>query len=134
VKRARPIPYFEVGQRVVCVDASQNRRHAEKLLTRGKIYTIRAIDVRPGWAAPGWGVHLDGIWVLHPDDGREWPMKPERFRPVTERPTNIDVFRKLLLPAPSWQKAAVHDPDPPRHRLRRRPCPRARVVTAAIGV
>ena len=65
------IPHFVVGQRVVCVDASLNPRHSVKLLSRGKIYIIRSIDTRPGWKAPGWGVHLEGIWIVHPDVGCE---------------------------------------------------------------
>ncbi len=40
---------FHAGQRVVCVDASPNRRCGLKLLARGKIYIIRAIDQKPGW-------------------------------------------------------------------------------------
>src|SRR5262249_41072332 len=90
---------FHIGQRVVCVDTSPNRRcSAAKLLTRGKIYTIRAIDSNPGWQAPGWGVHLEGIWIIHPDVGCEWPIHPRRFRPIVDRPTDIEIFRKLLRP------------------------------------
>jgi hypothetical protein len=87
---------FHAGQRVVCVDASLNPRHSVKLLSRGKIYVIRAIDQKPGWKAPGWGVHLEGIHIVHPDAECEWPMKPSRFRPVVDRPTDIEIFRKLL--------------------------------------
>jgi hypothetical protein len=48
-----PKPYFDVGQRVVCVDASPNRlASGRKLLAAGKIYIIRAIDVTPGWEWP----------------------------------------------------------------------------------
>ena len=45
--------HFHVGHRVVCVDASLNPQHSVKLLTRGKIYTVRAIDQKPDWQAPG---------------------------------------------------------------------------------
>jgi hypothetical protein len=89
--------YFVIGQRVVCVDASPNRRHGvASPVRRGGIYVIRAIDQRPRWQAPGWGVHLEGILIYHPDAGCEWPMKPERFRAVVARATDIEVFRKLL--------------------------------------
>jgi hypothetical protein len=86
---------FHIGQRVVCVDATPNRLFPVKVLTRGRIYTIRAVDQRPGWKAPGWGVHLEGIYVFYPGHG-EWAIHPRRFRPVTERPTSIAVFKKLL--------------------------------------
>ncbi len=92
-------PHFHVGQRVLCVDASKNPRCNVKLLSRGRIYIVRGIDVRPGWKEPGWGVHLQGIRIVHPDVACEWAMNPKRFRPVTERPTDIEIFRKLLKPA-----------------------------------
>jgi hypothetical protein len=59
----------------------------------------RIHDQKRGWQAPGWGVHLEGIHIVHPDAGCEWPMKPSRFRPVVDRPTDIEVFRKLLAAA-----------------------------------
>jgi hypothetical protein len=112
---------FHVGQRVVCVDASPNRRCRVKLLARGKIYIIRAIDLKPGWKSPkpewespGWGVHLEGIWIVHPDAGCEWPIHPNRFRPVVDRPTNIDVFKKLLVPPKEPQQLRLPLPNPPR--------------------
>ena len=98
-------PHFHAGQRVVCVDATPNRRCDVKMLYAGQIYVIRAIDVRPGWASPRWGVHLEGISIIHPDNGSEWPFHPKRFRPVTERPTDITIFEKLLTDAPSEQPA-----------------------------
>jgi len=93
--------HFRVGQRVVCVDTSPNRRYgvALPILKRGGIYVVRAIDVKPGWQAPGWGVRLEGIWVFHPDEKCEWAMKPSRFRPIADRPTDIEIFRKLLAAA-----------------------------------
>jgi hypothetical protein len=106
---------FHAGQRVVCVDASPNRRCGLKLLARGKIYIIRAIDQKPGWEAPGWGVHLDGIWVVHPN-GYEWAINPKRFRPVVNRPTNIEIFRELLagVPPTEPQQLRLPLPNPPR--------------------
>jgi hypothetical protein len=89
--------HFSVGQRVVCVDASINPKQGGKVLSRGKIYIVRAIDQTPRrWEAPGWGVHLEGISVAHPNGKYEWTMRPSRFRPVVDRPTNIGVFRKML--------------------------------------
>jgi hypothetical protein len=89
-------PHFRAGDRVVCVDSTPNPRCPVMPLIRGRIYIIRAIDRTRGWQAPGWGVHLEGIWVIHPNGRSEWAMHPRRFRPILERPTNIDVFKKLL--------------------------------------
>jgi hypothetical protein len=67
-----PKPYFEVGQRVVCVDASPNRLASNrKLLIASKIYVIRAIDLNPGWKWPWWGVHLEGIEHFYLDGSVE---------------------------------------------------------------
>jgi hypothetical protein len=90
--------HFRVGERVLCVDASANQRYGVALpgLRRGGIYVIRAIDLRPDWQAPGWGVHLEGFWITHPNVGCAWALKPQRFRLVVARPTDITIFRKLL--------------------------------------
>jgi hypothetical protein len=115
--------YFHFGQRVVCADASPNRRCGVKLLARGGIYIIRAIELKPGWKSPkpgwessGWGVHLEGLWIFHPDAGCEWPIHPERFRPVIDRPANIDIFRKLLAGVPPKEPTQLRLPLPNRPR------------------
>jgi hypothetical protein len=108
---------FHAGQRVVCVDASPNRRCGLKLLARGKIYIIRAIEQKPGWEAPGWGVHLEGIHIVHPDVDWEWAMRPTRFRPVVNRPTNIEIFKRLLAGVPPKeppQQLRLPQPNLPR--------------------
>ena len=69
-----------------------------KVLSRGKIHVIRAIDETPRRWEPGWGVHVEGISVAHPGGKFEWTMRPSRFRPVVDRPTDIEVFKKLLAP------------------------------------
>jgi hypothetical protein len=96
------VVHFHVGQRVVCVDAAPNPKgYPKKLLKRGKIYVIRAIDATPKrWNPPGWGVHVEGILVMHPKK-IEWAMDPARFRPVVERPTDIAIFRELFAGVPS---------------------------------
>jgi hypothetical protein len=99
--RRRTEPTFHVGQQVVCIDAAPNRFTDAKPLTRGKIYTIRAIEQGPGWRAPGWGVHLEGIWIFYPEDGVEWAFNPRRFRPVVHRRTSIAIFKKLLAAVPT---------------------------------
>jgi hypothetical protein len=97
--RPRGQPWFYVGQKLVCVDASINPKgYPRKLLTAGRIYEVRAIDQRPGWKAPHWGVHLKGIQIFYPDATRrlEWAMHPRRFRPVVERPTSIKSLEEML--------------------------------------
>jgi hypothetical protein len=98
-KQAKPAASpvtFHIGQRVVCIDATPNPRCAVMPLVRGRIYVVRTIDRTRGWQAPGWGVLLEGIWIAYPGLRSEWAMHPRRFRPIIERPTNIDVFKKLL--------------------------------------
>ena len=95
-------PCFHVGQRVVCVDASINPKHGGKVLGRGIIYVIRAIDQTPGrWEPPSWGVQLEGIAIPHPSGEFEWTMRANRFRPVVDRPTDIGVFKKMLAGEPA---------------------------------
>lgn len=100
--RPRRIPksYVQVGQRVICVDASPNPLASHrKLLVR--IYVIRAIDLEPGWKWLWWGLHLKGIKHCYPESSKEWAFHPDRFRPATERrqaaerPTDITIFREL---------------------------------------
>jgi hypothetical protein len=90
-------PWFNVGQRIVCVDSSINPKgYPQKLLTAGRIYEVRGIDQRPGWKAPHWGVHLKGIVIFYPNSDFEWAMNPDRFRPVVERPTSIKSLEEML--------------------------------------
>jgi hypothetical protein len=79
-KRRNPKPYFHAGQRVVCADASPNRlASGRKLLVGGKIYIIRAIDVRPGGSGHG-GAYTSktsntSIWMVL-SNGRFTPPVP----------------------------------------------------------
>jgi hypothetical protein len=91
-----PKPYFYAGQRVVCVNAVPNPLAPRcKPLVAGKIYVIRAIDVDGEWKWPWWGVHLEGIFIFHPDGHGEWAFHPGRFRAVTDRVTDITIFKEL---------------------------------------
>ena len=110
-QRHNPKPYFQVGQRVVCVDAAPNRLASDrKLLVAGRIYIIRGIDVSPGWKWPWWGVHLEGVRHLYLDGVREWAFHPRRFRPVTERPTDITIFRKIAESATRLEIGPISGP------------------------
>jgi hypothetical protein len=109
--RRNPKPYFQAGQRIVCVDASPNRLASNrKLLVVGRIYIIRAIDLGH-WKFPCWGVHLEGLRHFYPDGSVEWAFHPGRFRPVTERPTDIAIFKKLLAAPVTASTAAARGAD-----------------------
>jgi len=74
---------FHVGQKVVCVDASGLKRTS---LAKGSVYTV---DI----------VHARGISVAEiPQPNRERGYFFRRFRPVTERKTDISIFTKMLTP------------------------------------
>jgi len=38
------------------------------------------------------------VFIFHPDGQGEWAFRPDRLRPVTERATDITVFKKLAAP------------------------------------
>jgi hypothetical protein len=107
IPRRDPKPYFEVGRRVVCVDASPSPLAPDLKPLLGKIYVIRAIDIDREWKWPHWGVHVAGVRIYCPDDDTvEWPFHPRRFRPITERSflsARADPIRSL------WQS---HQPQP----------------------
>jgi hypothetical protein len=92
------VPHFRAGQRVLCIDAAPNPLWPHKVLTAGKIYTIRAVDRGENgkWKSPGWGIHLEGILVVYPGRRSEWAFNPKRFRPIIDRPTDIEIFRRML--------------------------------------
>lgn len=86
---------FRVGQKVVCVDASQPRITGNKHdLKKGAIYTVAAAglihpsDVKelPCILVEELPDHTDGLWQ-------------HRFRPIVEHKTDISIFKRLLVPS-----------------------------------
>lgn len=82
---------FRVGQKVVCVDDSVNPETVDYTPCRprkGEIYTVRGLIVQPH--IEGYGMYLEEIpnpaIIWSDQDELEWPFKPERFRPIVERP------------------------------------------------
>lgn len=78
---------FNIGQKVVCVDDSMNPETVDYTPCRprkGEVYTIRGFLKQAH--IEGYGVYLEEllnpsiIWADH--DEKEWPFKPERFRPL----------------------------------------------------
>lgn len=97
---------FHVGQKVVCIDAAErDETHPEANvidgmdgLTKGAVYTIRSIQIDPGWGETT--VCLSEIirGRLSRFRGVEYEagFSPERFRPVVERKTSIAIFHEIL--------------------------------------
>lgn len=80
---------FHVGQKVVCVDDSPDALGRPLVVMKDHIYTVSSSfywngipaillqEVCPG-SAPGWFAY--------------------KFRPITERKTDISIFKRLLVP------------------------------------
>jgi len=87
---------FNINQKVVCVDADG----APQLKLKG-IYTIK--DVRgPLWQ--GWRgdrVYGYSIFLYEAETAAGYRgFAAERFRPIQERPTDISVFKEMLIDIP----------------------------------
>ena len=101
---------FHVGQRVICVDdrprvGVRAGRGDEAMPKAGITYTIRTILHREPLGLDQDGVLLEEIvnpvrWYTAPAGPirAELHFRVDRFRPV--RTTNIDVFTRMLEPAP----------------------------------
>lgn len=93
---------FHVGQKVVCVDVAL--RHCDgaglaSLLTIGAIYTVRDFDRRAADVHGAPTLRLEeirGPEVLSPRGLWEIGFYPDRFRPVTEKKTDISCFTRIL--------------------------------------
>lgn len=98
---------FHVGQKVVCVDASNTpgaRWHGGEAPAEGHVYTVMGVRVsRKGVQV----LQLREIerceavkaWVAR-NIGEFAGYDARRFRPVVERKTDISVFKAMLNPAP----------------------------------
>ena len=98
---------FHVGQKVVCVkdDFGSSWACVQRKPRRGRIYTVRAsltFDYVVEGITPT--ILLKEIInpVEHWDDGlrAEISFWVGRFRPITERKTDISLFEKMLTDAP----------------------------------
>lgn len=88
---------FYLGQKVVCIDDRMNPETVEYTPMRprkGEIYTIRGFLVQPH--IEGVGVYLEELInpsiIWSDQDEKEWPFKPERFRPLVEPGTEMAHF------------------------------------------
>lgn len=85
---------FHVGQRVVCVDDSPSSDGWPSLVKVGAIYTID--EAFEHWSGRP-GVTLYEV--------KPWPHNSgwhaHRFRPITERKTDISIFQRMLTGLPN---------------------------------
>jgi len=100
---------FHVGQKVVCVDGDFKCPDQHSILPREKgVYTIRAI-YREHYADAGWTVAVLLEEVRNPARGwltlgwHEMGYAADRFRAITERKTDISIFREILRKATKKQ-------------------------------
>ncbi len=83
---------FRIGQKVVCVDADIDCGcGCSTNLSLGAIYTIKCARFDHG------GVQEIELQETEPV-GWSSGYASTRFRPVVERKTNIEIFKKMLVP------------------------------------
>lgn len=84
---------FRVGQKVVCVDASEkNGRWFADAPIEGRVYTI------VGFAETKRGTGLL-LQEIANDEEFCGSYSPNRFRPIVERKTDISIFTAMLNPS-----------------------------------
>jgi hypothetical protein len=98
---------FYVGQKVVCVDAACTTVLGLQELIEGSTYTIRWVghaphkQLRNGRFSTTVCVRL--VEILRdtcPTTGIvDLPFNIQRFRPVVERKTSIEIFKRMLNPS-----------------------------------
>jgi hypothetical protein len=82
---------FQIGQKVVCIDASFNAETKPYMpcwIKQGAVYTIRGIHKDPN--IDGYGVYLEEVinpeQVWSNDEPREWSFGATRFKPTLLKP------------------------------------------------
>lgn len=101
---------FHVGQKVVSVDADRTLYCGGSELIKGAVYTVAG----PGRACPSTVAISQRRWadagLIHlaevvrgpcPACGGRAPFSAMRFRPITERKTDISELKKLCEPTPA---------------------------------
>jgi hypothetical protein len=94
---------FYVGQKVVCIREDWRGGYGDEELPRkGRVYTIRGIDLIRGTCSDQVGLWLEEI-VNEPriyEGGLcdEVSFGHQKFRPLVVRRTDISLFQKMLTP------------------------------------
>jgi hypothetical protein len=83
---------FYVGQRVVCVRDDNDVFGREMIIKKGSIYTVASL-VTSNWGRDG----VTLVEVSPPPGVVGWLN--ELFRPITERKTDISIFKAMLNPS-----------------------------------
>lgn len=83
---------FHVGQKVVCVDASEGERSGKVMLTLNAVYTISEICAEVRFGERGVFVAEISRKISRPG------FKARRFRPAVEKKTDISIFKEMLVP------------------------------------
>lgn len=87
---------FHVGQEVECVSSRyRSGRLAPPFLTVGRRFVIRGFTVTPRGNQI---IHLAGYVGPKNRNGYEKGFRPEMFRPIVDRKTDISVFTEMLKP------------------------------------
>lgn len=92
---------FRVGQKVVCVDGSPHGGYSPfpagldlEGLVEGSVYTVR-------WTGIALGVPAIRLYEIKRRTNRimnaESVYAAARFRPAVERPTDISIFKEMLI-------------------------------------
>lgn len=93
---------FRVGQRVVCVDNKNKPGHSwvyNDSPTQGAVYTIVRITMECGYESLILAEH-----ERHPRS-KYAGYDARRFRPIVERKTSIEIFKKMLVPSKQKETA-----------------------------
>lgn len=80
---------FRIGQKVVCMDDGIALNGIPVFVTSGNIYTI-------GFIRHSGCIEVAGVLGIY---------RADRFRPLVERKTSIEIFQRML--TPSRQKESV---------------------------
>lgn len=93
---------FEVGQRVVCVDAKIDpgnlpaREVTDWIAPRlGAVYTISGVGAPRNVARYG---SQPVVWLAELKNGNDRGYLARRFEPLPKKSTSIEVFQRMLLP------------------------------------
>jgi hypothetical protein len=109
---------FEVGQKVVCVDAKRTNKNNAPELVEGKIYTIRWIGPHTPYGDKEATICVRLVEVPSRDNSPSWlidgmkrmgmseqeindyvidhPFRATRFKPLQKKTTDISVFKEIL--------------------------------------
>lgn len=91
---------FQIGQKVVCIDDRMNPETVDYTPCRprkGEVYTVRGFLTQVH--IEGYGLYLEELLnpsiIWSDQDEKEWPFKPDRFRPLAEPKVEAEQFERV---------------------------------------